>query len=68
MEKPLVDQPTIAPTNKLTAAIIAVAFLEVSGLFMRNLFPEWYSTEVWAAIKPIVVWQFAFWFKDQANV
>lgn len=63
-----VNQPSLNPTNKLTAATIAAAVVSVSGLLVRNLAPEWYDAEVWAALLPIVIFAAGWVVKDKPNV
>ncbi|OBQ66971.1 hypothetical protein [Mesorhizobium loti] len=62
-----VIQPTIRPTNKLTAATIAAAVLSVCGVFVRNLWPSWYDAETWATLLPIAVFAVGYLVKDEAN-
>ena len=40
----------------------------MSGLIVRNLAPEWYDAEVWAAMTPIVVFALGYFVKDKPNV
>ncbi|RWC87359.1 MAG: hypothetical protein EOS72_21725 [Mesorhizobium sp.] len=62
-----VTQPTIRPTNKLTAATIAAAAVSVSGVFVRNLWPSWYDAETWATLLPIAVFAVGYLVKDEPN-
>ncbi|WP_137934344.1 hypothetical protein [Mesorhizobium comanense] len=64
---PTVTQPTVRPTNKLTAATIAAAALSVSGIFVRNVWPSWYDTETWATLLPIAVFAAGYLVKDEPN-
>lgn len=63
----IINQPTIRPTNKLTAATIAAAAISVSGLFVRNVWPSWYDAETWAALLPIAVFAIGYLVKDEPN-
>jgi glyoxylate utilization-related uncharacterized protein len=63
-----VNQPSANPTNKLTAATIGAATLSVSGLIVRNLFPEWYDQDVWLSMAPVVVFALGWFIKDKPNV
>lgn len=63
-----VNQPSLNPTNKLTAATIAAAVMSVSGLIVRNLASEWYDAEVWAALLPLVIFAAGWVVKDKPNV
>ena len=62
-----ITQPTIRPTNKLTAATIAAALVSVSGVFVRNIWPSWYDAETWATLLPIVVFAVGYLVKDEPN-
>lgn len=63
-----VDQPTRAPTRKLTAATIATAVMAASGLVVRNLAPGWYDESTWAALMPVVVYVAGYAIRDRPNV
>lgn len=62
-----VKQPTINPTNKLTAATIVAAAVPLAGLIVRNLWPSWYDETVWAGMTPILVMAIGYFVKDEAN-
>ncbi|TGQ69857.1 hypothetical protein EN829_013205 [Mesorhizobium sp. M00.F.Ca.ET.186.01.1.1] len=62
-----VNQPSIRPTNKLTAATIAAAVVSVSGVFVRNVWPSWYDPETWATLLPIAVFAVGYFIKDAPN-
>jgi predicted anti-sigma-YlaC factor YlaD len=62
-----VDQPTANPTRKLSAAVIASAVLQVSGLIVRNLWPTYYDDAVWAALSPVVIFAVGYFVKDLPN-
>ncbi|MER9328200.1 hypothetical protein NKJ26_19575 [Mesorhizobium sp. M0152] len=62
-----VIQPTVRPTNKLTAATIAAAAVSVSGVFVRNIWPSWYDAETWATLLPIAVFAVGYLVKDAPN-
>jgi predicted regulator of Ras-like GTPase activity (Roadblock/LC7/MglB family) len=62
-----INQPSINPTRKLTAATIAAAVVSVSGLIVRNTFPTWYDDEVWSAMTPIVIFAVGYFVKDLPN-
>lgn len=63
-----VKQPSVNPTNKLSAATVAAAVVSTTGLILRNVFPEWYDPEVMTAILPIAVWAAGFLTPDEPNV
>ena len=62
-----VIQPSIRPTNKLTAATIAAAVVSVFGVFVRNVWPPWYDAETWATLLPIAVFAVGYLVKDEPN-
>ncbi|MGX7873680.1 hypothetical protein ACVDG5_013755 [Mesorhizobium sp. ORM6] len=62
-----VIQPSIRPTNKLTAATIAAAVVSVFGVFVRNVWPSWYDAETWATLLPIAVFAVGYLIKDEPN-
>lgn len=64
----MVTQPTINPTNKLTAATIAAALVSFSGLVVRNLAPTWYDEAVWASLTPLLIFVVGWFVPDQPNV
>jgi len=59
------NQPSARPTNKLTAATLAAAALAVSGLIVRNLWPEWYDAGVWTALTPLAVFGLGYVVRDE---
>jgi hypothetical protein len=63
-----VNQPSQNPTNKLTAAVAAAAFMEIAGLAVRNLAPEWYDPAAWGAMTPVIILVFGYYIKDRPNV
>lgn len=65
---PTVNQPTINPTNKLTAATVGAAIISLGGLALRNLAPSWYDPEVLLTMSPLVVFALGYVIKDKPNV
>lgn len=63
-----VNQPSINPTNKLTAATVGAAVISVGGLVLKNLAPEWYDPEVMLSITPVVIFVFGWLIRDKPNV
>ena len=63
-----VKQPTINPTNKLTAAMVGSAAISIIGLILKNLFPEWYDPQVLLNATPLVVFACGWFIKDNPNV
>lgn len=66
--EPTIEQPNSNPTRKLTAATVAAAFWAFAGLVVRNLWPDWYDPEVWAAASPIVLFAAGWFIRDRPNV
>ena len=63
-----VTQPTPNPTNKLTAAVAATAFMSVLRVVVRNVAPDWYDEAMWDALSPVVVLAFGWFIRDAPNV
>lgn len=62
-----IDQPTLNPTRKLTAATIAAAAVSVAGLIIRNVAPEWYDAEVMLNLTPVAVFVIGYFVRDLPN-
>lgn len=65
---PTVSQPTVNPTNKLTAATVGSAVIAVAGLILKNLFPIWYDPDVLLSVSPIVIFALGYIIRDKPNV
>jgi hypothetical protein len=63
-----VNQASANPTNKLTAATVASAFMGVLALALKNLFPEWYDPETMLALSPIVAYVAGWLIRDKPNI
>lgn len=63
-----IDQPSVNPTNKLSAAVVASAVVGVAGLALKNLYPEWYDPEVMLSVTPVIVWASGYVIRDKPNV
>lgn len=63
-----VTQPSINPTNKLTAAVVAVFAVELARLIANNLWPGAADESLWVAAQPIGVFVAGWFIKDDANV
>jgi hypothetical protein len=71
-----INQPSVNPTRKLTAATVAVAVwgaaFNIIGLALKNLYPEWYDPEILLSVNNAVVTAAGFiagWYvKDNPNV
>ncbi len=64
----LVNQGNMNPTNKLTAAVAATAFISVARVVVRNLWPEWADDGMFDALTPIVVLAAGWVIRDRANI
>ena len=64
----LINQPTINPTNKLTASVIAVAVIELARVLAHNFFPGFDDAALWTALAPLAVFAAGYFIKDEANV
>lgn len=63
-----VNQPSAMPTRKLTAATLTGAIMAAAGLFVRNLWPDWYDETLWLALTPLVSAFVGYYVKDEPNV
>lgn len=63
-----VVQPSLNPTNKLTAAVVGVAITEVARTLLANLAPGWSDPAMWTALSPIIVFACGWFVKDAPNV
>lgn len=63
----LVVQPTLNPTRKLSAAVVAVALMEVFWVVLTNLFPSYADPSLKAALTPVVVFVAGYFIKDEAT-
>ena len=63
-----VSQPTLKPTNKLSAAAIAAAVIELAWVIVSNFWPQYADPNLKAALTPLVVFAVAYFVKDEANV
>lgn len=63
-----INQPTVNPTRKLTAATIVGAVIPVTGLLLRNLAPQWYDPDVMLGLTPILIFAVGWFVKDNPNV
>lgn len=63
-----VIQPTINPTNKLTASVIAIAVIEIARVLVKNFLPGFDDAGLWTALSPIAVFAIGYFIKDEPNV
>lgn len=63
----LVVQPTLNPTRKLSAAVVAVAVMEVLWVILNNLAPTWADPSLKAALTPVIVFIAGYLIKDEAT-
>jgi len=63
-----INQPTINPTNKLSASVIAIAIIEIARVITHNFFPAFDDAGLWTALSPVVVFAIGYFVKDEANV
>lgn len=65
---PVINQPTINPTNKLTASVVAVAIIELARVLAHNFFPGFDDAGLWTALSPIAVFVAGYFIRDEATV
>lgn len=63
-----VNQASANPTNKLTAATVAGAFMGVLALVLRNTAPSWYDPETMILLTPIVGYIAGWLIRDKPNI
>ena len=63
-----VNQPTINPTRKLTAAVVATAIMETLRVLANQLLPDVFDPAFWVALAPIAVFAVGWFVKDEPNV
>lgn len=63
-----INQPTINPTNKLTASVIAVAAIELARVLVHNFLPAFDDAALWTALAPIAVFMVGYFIKDEPNI
>ena len=68
MSKRTVNQPSAAPTRKLTAAVIATAGIETSRIVVTHVWPGLLDLAFWSAMLPLAVFAVGYWVKDEPNV
>jgi hypothetical protein len=63
----LVNQPTLNPSRKLSAAVVSVAVLEVLWVALNNLAPSWADPTLKAALTPVMVFIAGYLIRDEAQ-
>lgn len=63
-----ISQPSANPTNKLTAAVIGVAVVEVSRTALANFAPGWSDPAMWTALSPVIVFACGWFVPDNPNI
>jgi hypothetical protein len=64
----LVKLPTSNPTRKLSAATLGAAAMSVTGLIIKNVWPQWYDAEVWLNLTPVVIFALGYFTHDEATI
>lgn len=62
-----INQPSANPTNKLTAAVIGVAVIEVTRVLVANFAPGFDDQGMWTALSPVVVFLCGWFVPDAPN-
>jgi hypothetical protein len=63
-----VSQPSINPTRKLSAAVIATAVLELLRVGLGHFLPGTFDPAFWAAMSPVFIFAVGWFVKDEPNV
>lgn len=64
----IVNQPSRNPTNKLTAAVVGSAVVEVLRALANHFFPDFAQPELWTALAPVIVFGCGWFISDAPNV
>lgn len=62
-----VTQPKPNPTNKLSAAAVSAAVMELAKVIVQNIWPNFYDPALWAALTPLVILGVGYLVKDEDN-
>ena len=63
-----VTQGSNNPTNKLTAAVVGVAIVEVARTALANFAPGWSDPAMWTALSPVIVFACGWFVPDAPNI
>lgn len=63
-----ISQPSANPTNKLTAAVVGVAVVEVARVALANFAPGWSDPAMWTALSPVIVFLCGWFVPDAPNI
>ena len=64
----IVNQPSVNPTNKLSAAVIGVAIVEVARALLGHFAPDFAQPELWTALSPVIVFLCGWFVPDAPNI
>lgn len=64
----VVAQPSNNPTNKLTAAVVGAAVVEVFRALLNHYAPDFGQPELWTALSPVIVFLCGWFIPDAPNV
>jgi len=64
----IVNQPSRNPTNKLTAAVVGSAVVEVCRALAGHFFPDFAQPELWTSLAPVIVFGCGWFISDAPNV
>lgn len=67
MQRPLVNQPTRRPTNKLKAAMVGPVVTELWGNIMAGIYPPVAGPETSIMIGMLAAFGLAYMIRDRAN-
>lgn len=63
-----VKQPSYNPTNKLTAAVLGAAVVEIAQIALANLAPTWTTPALWNALTPVIILACGWFVPDRPNI
>ncbi len=63
-----VTQSSVNPTPKLSTAVIVSGMMNILGLAVQNLWPQWYDASVWGSAETMLIAILGYWVTDNANI
>lgn len=64
----VIQSSPVNPSNKLGAATITIAIIELARFLAQHFAPSLYDPALWSAFTPIVMFAVGYYVKDEASV
>lgn len=61
------NQPSLRPTNKLSAAVLVTFILEFTRVVISANWPAYSDPTLWAALTPMLAFGVSYFIKDELN-